>query len=386
MMMDSEDIEIPDATSERPAEPVPGKLTDPTLVGPATLTAPVPTSPANPVALSVVIATYNRLDSLLWLLDDLERQAGVKGGFEVLVVDDGGSVPVAEEVSARPRSYPIRVIRRKNGGPGVARDQGINEATGDIIVIVDDDMVVDVGFLAAHQSGHASADVVLGHIRGPRDSDKMPLFERFHQDSLDRFVSQYQQGRIGVEGTRLCTGNVSFSRAAYLAVGGFDLGLNRCEDRDLGIRFERAGYRFAFQSDAFSDHRSDHRDVATWRKRSALYGELDSRIADKHPDFPKVSPWAFLPLLPLVARPVVVLSALIEPFGRVVADLAYRLGCELDRRGRRKLAITAASLTYGTDYFRGVGIAQRSRRGFLGVVQSLGESRKSLKNLQEGRP
>lgn len=351
-----------------------------------------PTSPAadeetrvsaGPIAISVVIATYNRLDSLLWLLDDLSRQSGVQGGFEVLVVDDGGSVPVAEEVSARPRPYPIRVIRRKNGGPGVARDQGIREAAGDIIVIVDDDMVIDSGFLAAHQAGHTNADVVLGHIRGPRDSDKMPLFERFHQDSLDRFVSQYQQGQVTVEGTRLCTGNVSFSRAAYLAIGGFDLGLNRCEDRDLGIRFERAGYRFAFQADAFSDHRSDHRDVATWRKRSALYGELDSRIADKHPDFPKVSPWAFLPLLPLVARPVVVLAALVEPFGRIVADLSYRLGCELDSRGRRKLAITAASLTYGTDYFRGVGIAQRSRRGLLGVLQSLSESRKSMRNVHD---
>ena len=336
-------------------------VTDPT--GPATASAPeTATAPESSVEISgftatVVIATFNRLDSLLWLLDDLGAQVGVRGSFNVIVVDDGSTPPVEAEVLARPRPFAVRVIRQENAGPSVARDVGIRSSNADIIVIVDDDMVVPPGFVAAHQADHAlGATVVLGLIRAPKGAPSLPLFERFHQVSLDRFVAAYRSGRSMVDGTRVCTGNVSFFRQAYLDVGGFDRSLLRCEDRDLGIRFEAAGYGFAFTEAGWSDHRSDHADVATWRRRSALYGSLDFAIAGKHPDRPQVSPWAFLPHLPLVARPVVVGSAMFPALGRWTAGAAYRAGQLVERRQPR-LAIVCASLCYGCDYFSGVGTA-----------------------------
>lgn len=323
--------------------------------------------------ISVVIATYNRIDSLLWLLDDLGAQSGVRGTFEVVVVDDGSEVAVESEVMARPAGFPLTVLRRPNGGPSVARDIGIRASSGDVIVIVDDDMVIPSDFLAAHQQAHdAGAAVVLGLIRAPRYGKPLPLFERFHQDSLDRFVSAYRSGSVAVEGIRLCTGNVSFLRSAYLAVGGFDLSLVRCEDRDLGIRFEEAGYTFAFSEDGWSDHRSDHDSVPTWRRRSALYGELDLRIAQKHPTRPQVSPWAFLQYLPKVAVPIVVTAAISPPIGRAVAASGYRLGLWADRRNWSAVAIVGASLCYGCDYFSGVGGALRRSGGIRSVAASLG--------------
>lgn len=339
-----------------------------------TKTRPLPVSHPNAggTAVSVVIATYNRIDSLLWLLDDLSAQAGVRGGFEVVVVDDGSAVAVEPEVLARRSAFPVTVMRRPNAGPSVARDMGIRASTGDVIVIVDDDMVIPADFLAAHQRGHdAGAEVVLGLIRAPRFGKPLPLFERFHQDSLDRFVSAYRAGDVVVAGTRLCTGNVSFLRRAYLAVGGFDLTLLRCEDRDLGIRFEEAGYRFAFTEDGWSDHRSDHDSVPTWRRRSALYGELDLKISEKHPTRPGVSPWAFLGHLPKVAVPIVVTAAISPPLGRLFAAAGYRLGLWADGRRLAPLAITGASLCYGCDYFSGVGTALRRPRGTRGVLASL---------------
>jgi GT2 family glycosyltransferase len=324
-----------------------------------------------PVAISVVIATYNRLDSLLWLLDDLNGQTDVRGVFDVTVVDDGSEVPVESEIGARPTGFACRVIRRVNGGPGVARDTGISASTGRIIVILDDDMVIPPTFLAGHQRKHdAGAAVVLGHIRAPKSS-RLPLFERFHQRTLDRFVESYARGEAVAEGVRLCTGNVSFSREAYENVGGFDLGLRRCEDRDIGIRFEQAGYRFAFTDEGWSEHRSDHEDVLTWRKRSSLYGELDTRIAAKFPTVAKVNPWEFLFKLPKLSLPFLGAAALFPSFGHRLAAKVYDVAKMADHRQLERVAMLGASLCYGTEYYSGVGEALLSRGGRRAVLKSL---------------
>jgi GT2 family glycosyltransferase len=47
---------------------------------------------------SVVLATYNRLDLLTRLLDQLSCQTLPSDHFEVVVVDDGSAIPVQERI------------------------------------------------------------------------------------------------------------------------------------------------------------------------------------------------------------------------------------------------------------------------------------------------
>lgn len=320
--------------------------------------------------MSVVIATYNRLDSLLWLLDDLNGQVGVQGGFDVTVVDDESEVAVEGEVLARPTNFACQVIRRQNGGPGVARDTGIRSSSGAIVVILDDDMMIPPTFLAGHQRAHSDgASVVLGHIRAPRTGE-LPLFERFHQRTLDRFVAAYAKGDAIVEGVRLCTGNVSFRRDAYLAVGGFDMALRRCEDRDIGIRFELAGYPFAFTEEGWSEHRSDHEDVTTWRRRNTLYGELDTVIARKFPTVAHVSPWEFLFHLPKISLPFLATAVLFPSVGHSLAGQVYTVARQAEKRRFGDVAMLGASLCYGMEYYAGVGRELAKAEGRRAVVRS----------------
>jgi GT2 family glycosyltransferase len=333
----------------------------------------------NRPSLSVIVASYNRSAGLMDLLGLLEKQSDVKGGFEVIVVDDESTERVADVLRAHSFAFPLRVLRRPNGGPGVARDTGIAVANGNVIVILDDDMSIPNDFLAAHQQKHhEGADVVLGHIRSPQHG-LLPLFERFHQATLDKFVAAHQGGANNVEGQRLCTGNVSFSAEAYRAVGGFDLSLRRCEDRDLGIRFERAEYKIAFGENAWSEHHSDHEDVATWRKRNALYGELDQRIAEKHPRITKVSPWSFLQVLPKIAVGPALVSALLPGLGRTLASAAYRLGSVADGKKQSSLGLKLAGLCYGLDYYSGVGSQLGAPKNPLAVTKSFAAYRKQAR-------
>lgn len=326
---------------------------------------------------SVVIATYNRLDSLLWLLHDLRTQKPFDGDFEVVVVDDGSARAVAPELLARSYPFRVEVLTQLNAGPAVARHRGIDSASGELIVIVDDDMVVPETFLAAHVDAHrAGADVVMGLIAGPEDCRSQSLFERFHQESLDRFVAAHRRGDLRLDGGRLCTGNVSFRRELYFRVGGFDRSLGRLEDRELGIRFEEHGATLVFNEEAWNEHRSDHEDVSTWHRRSRLYGELDVVIAHRHPGNADVGPWAFLPQLPKVIWPGAVVAAAVPVLGRSGAALAYRVGEQFDRRGQSAIALHATAAAYALDYFSGVGHGSGSP---LGVARSLADWRRRIR-------
>lgn len=317
--------------------------------------SPSPTPPVlGRLTLGVVIATYDRPDSLRELLGDLAEQV-TERPFRVVVVDDGGH---ADLDSVRPVAPPfdLRFIRRDNGGPGAARHCGIEALDTDVIVIVDDDMRVATDFVQSHWDAHQrGAEVVYGFIAPPDDLDRAPLFARFHQRAIDQWLELYRAGTTP-SGGRLCTGNVSMRRGAYVAVGGFDLTLVRCEDRDLGLRLEERGCRFAMVEAARSEHRSDHRDAGAWRRRNVVYGRSDEVIARKHPRRADVSPWSFLDELPYVVRPLLVSAALAPRLLGPVGAAAYRVAELADRRAAVGPAMKLVGLTYGLDYYRGVGL------------------------------
>src|ERR1700687_435245 len=86
---------------------------------------------------SVVLATYNRLQSLLRLLSCLAEQMLPPHLFEVIIADDGSSVPVRAHVDARQYAFPVSVIEQENTGPSAARHRGVLEACGEILVLAD---------------------------------------------------------------------------------------------------------------------------------------------------------------------------------------------------------------------------------------------------------
>jgi GT2 family glycosyltransferase len=201
-----------------------------------------------------------------------------------------------------------------------------------------------------HREGHS---VVLGHIRAAPRLSQMPLFERFHAQQLDRQVAAFRAG-VPARGVHLCTGNVSFRRADYLAIGGFDRTLARSEDRDLGIRLEQAGARFTFAEEAYTVHESDHTSLEVWLKRAFLYGVYDSRIGAKHRDLPSVSPWRFLFLVHPVSRPLLLATAAVPEAGKFAARGLMALCDWLDGRGLEQAALKGTTLVYGIEYFRGM--------------------------------
>lgn len=335
---------------------------------------------------SVVIATYNRGDALRLLLEDLAKQTYDATLTQVVIIDDGSRVSAEPLVKGFTAPYELIFQRQQNAGAAVARHLGVTLATGEIVIITDDDMRIGPDFIEAHIKAHkAGATVVLGHIAAAPGLGKMPVFERFHAHQLKRFVDGVSSGRIAVRGVHVCTGNLSFRREDYLRVGGFDRTLGRSEDRELGVRFEKTGAKLAFCAEAKVVHQSDHADLDVWLKRAFHYGVFDHRIADKHPEVENADPWRFFFLVSPVSRPLMLLSVVAPGVAKHVTKLTMRAAMKSDALGIEKAAVWGTTLAYGLEYFRGmrtdtgsIRSAAKDLRRYLGKRPKNSQPAKSL--------
>jgi glycosyltransferase involved in cell wall biosynthesis len=97
--------------------------------------------------LSVVVCTHNpRPDYFRQCLDALRCQTLEPNRWELVIVDNRSDEPVVERIDLS-WSFSARVVREEKLGLTPARLRGIREATGELLVFVDDDNVLDLDFL-----------------------------------------------------------------------------------------------------------------------------------------------------------------------------------------------------------------------------------------------
>lgn len=92
--------------------------------------------------ISVIIATYNRDLFIVNCLEHLAAQTLAKELFEVWVVDNNSTDQTAAKVNAYLKQHPnlpFHYVFEKNKGLSFARNRGIEESAGEILVFLDDD-------------------------------------------------------------------------------------------------------------------------------------------------------------------------------------------------------------------------------------------------------
>ncbi|HEY5339666.1 MAG TPA: glycosyltransferase, partial [Candidatus Aquilonibacter sp.] len=191
--------------------------------------------------ISIIIATKDRAAYLEHALASLEHQIGAPS-FEAIVVDNGSSDDtkgVAERQSAR-GLFPVTYVFEPEPNRGKARNRGIAVASGYLMLFVDDDVQLPLGFIAAHEAAHSTSHLV---VNGPILN--VPSYDARPKPAFANYSRAF-----------LCTCNVSVPKHAIDAVGGFDeaFHLYGWEDTELGVRLREAGMRWKFAWDAYLWH------------------------------------------------------------------------------------------------------------------------------------
>src|SRR5947209_1130323 len=89
---------------------------------------------------SIITPTYNRRASLGRLLRALTRATYAASSFEVIVVDDGSDDDTAEFLRTAYFDYSLRIMQQEHAGPSAARNLGVANARGSLILFLDDDV------------------------------------------------------------------------------------------------------------------------------------------------------------------------------------------------------------------------------------------------------
>lgn len=194
--------------------------------------------------LSVVIPAYNQAATLRRTLETLGQQTLAPHLYEVIVVDDGSTDETAAVVRRRSLADERIHLRQheRNRGRSAARNTGVRAARGEIIVLIDSDIIVRPDFLGHHLDAHRRSnrsilcrgpvvDIPDGHL-----PDRAPV--------------------LATSPSYLTTANASLPRSELLAAGLFDENFPAYgwEDFDLGFRLQRRGVPRVFRREAVAYH------------------------------------------------------------------------------------------------------------------------------------
>lgn len=130
---------------------------------------------------SVIIPVYNRPDECDELLESLCRQT--EQDFEVVVVEDGSQIPCEEVVSKYADRLKVRYYTKPNSGPGQTRNYGVERAEGEYVLILDSDVVLPEGYMAAVSAELAATAVETGSTGRPCEAFGGP--DRAHDSFTD---------------------------------------------------------------------------------------------------------------------------------------------------------------------------------------------------------
>jgi glycosyltransferase involved in cell wall biosynthesis len=274
---------------------------------------------------SAIIPTFNKAAYLDLTLASWCRQSHTD--YELIVVNDGSTDETRDVIAGYRTRLPLQCLDIPNSGRAGARNCGVREAKGDILVFSDDDRVVLGSFVEQHVSAHqgsqspyailgwqfglnvhpvanrrrqsmAGADVVgisvtdlqaLRRLARTIDAsnsaqhlawigtlqDDEPVF---HRHALP-LISTYGNALTECPLAWCCgtTGNLSLRAAAMRDVGLFDEAFSGWgfEDVDLLYRLKAMGTRIVSSREACNYHQNHSRsrlaEQREWRRNAALF-------------------------------------------------------------------------------------------------------------------
>jgi hypothetical protein len=177
----------------------------------------------------------------------------------------------------------VLAIEDAGGGPNEARRRGCEQATGEVVLLLDADVVPGPGLASGHAAHHAAREglVVAGPMRvtSPRGAPA-----RLYADAYDRWLQDVEQDPA-VLLRRLWGGNVSLRRADALRIGVDEPEMHglRHEDRALGLRLAAAGLVGVFDPKLVAEHRYE-RDLASFCADCRAEGEGLVALHRLHPE------------------------------------------------------------------------------------------------------
>jgi glycosyltransferase involved in cell wall biosynthesis len=203
---------------------------------------------------SVIVPTFNKAAQLENTLEHLLNQDLPDNLYEVVVVDNNSidkTKAVLDRLSGKYLN--LRYVSEKKKGPASARNRGIIESRGDLLIFIDDDMRVTGDHIRMHWEFHEKLSQPLCVVGRWRDNAcyNSKILGQYYKTHLQIIPSENE---IVDQGLSLASGNFSIYRSTLELVKEEGDGLTKyyderflvLEDGDIGLRLEAAGVKFFY--------------------------------------------------------------------------------------------------------------------------------------------
>jgi glycosyltransferase involved in cell wall biosynthesis len=265
---------------------------------------------------SIIVPVYNRIDEVRDLLDSLIKQT-VKN-FEVILVEDGSTLPCDKIASeARNLGLDVKYYFKENEGRSIARNYGMERATGNFFVFFDSDCVIPPTYfeVLSMQLQNKPYDC----FGGPDAAhDSFSDTQKAINYTMTSFLTTggIRGGKVSLEKFTPRTFNMGFSRKVFEKVGGFREMFS--EDIDMSTRIRLAGFSIGLYTELPVWHKRRIDWHKFWRQVH-IFGMSRITLKLLYPDSLKlvhtlpavavvgliilvllgafVSPWFFVPLI-----------------------------------------------------------------------------------------
>ena len=218
--------------------------------------------------ISVIICTYNRDKYIYNVLKSLALGTLEHSAYEIILVDNNCTDNTRSEVDHFCNVFPqvsLRYFVETNQGLSHARNRGIRESKGDILVYVDDDATVNPDYLktyadwfAAHPETDAAGGPIIPHYETGSEPKWMTYFIKrlltgylYFGDKAKPFPGQNYPGG----------GNAAYRSRVFEKVGLYNVELGRNgdslgggEEKDIFDKMKREGMQFVYLPQAILYH------------------------------------------------------------------------------------------------------------------------------------
>lgn len=214
---------------------------------------------------SIIIPVYNRPDEVSDLLDSLEKQT--VRNFEVVLVEDGSTVPCRQQADrVLDRGLDVKYFAKDNEGRSIARNYGMERASGSYFVFFDSDCVIPPSYFET--LARALSATPLDCFGGPDAAhESFSDTQKAINFAMTSFLTTggIRGGKVQLEKFVPRTFNMGFSRRVYERVGGFREMFS--EDIDMSTRIRRDDFSIGLL-----------RDVPVWHKRRGNLGKFFRQV------------------------------------------------------------------------------------------------------------